>query len=184
MAKAMAYWGSSKSQGSQRMNADQPSQTAGPNAGSPAPARGKAERYVKLGFLVVVLAVVGWLIARQYLGTSLTGWSGDLNAALQQAARENRRIVALTYDSPNDLEYEKMRENVAKLGNAKALEEAGVIKVHTRLAMSDPLAVKYKVSRFPATLLIAPDGTLITCWTGYIGEVAFRKEFLMGEQQK
>jgi hypothetical protein len=139
------------------MNADQPSQTAGPNAGPPMPVRGKADRYVKLGFLVVMLAVVAWLVARQYLGISLTGWSGDLNAALQQAASENRRIVALTYDSPNDPDYEKMRENVSKRGNAKALEEAGVIKVHTRL---------------------------ITCWTGSIGEVAFRKEFLMGEQQK
>jgi hypothetical protein len=171
------------------MNPEQPAEPApgespGAPASSPSPVKGKADRYVKLVFLVAFLAVVGWLIARQYFGTSLPGWSGDLEAALKDAAVENRKIVALTYDSPNDFDYEKLRIVVDKKANREAMEAAKVIRVHCRMSKTDPMAVKYKISRFPATLLIAPNGDLITRWEGYIGEVAFRKEFLQGKAQQ
>ena len=65
-------------------------------------------------------------------------------------------------------------------GNVDAMANANVIRVKVRLPKTHPLAVKYGVNGYPTTLLIAPDGALVTSRRGYIGEVAFRARFLKG----
>jgi len=144
----------------------------------------KSDRYVKLGFLVVTLGIVGWLIVNPYISRSLPGWDEDLQAALETAKAENRKIVLLAYDTPQNHNYGKLRKIVEKPDNREALERANVLRVHLRMDADDLTARKYKITQFPTTLLIGPDDKVITCWVGYIGEAAFRTHFLAGKPQR
>ena len=148
------------------------------------PAKSARDRYVKLGFLVVALLIVGGLIILPHLTKPLRGWDDDLDAALEQAAAEDRKIVAVLYDTPQNQNYDRLRGILQKGGNIEALEAADVIRVHARVDKDDALVRRFKVTTFPTTLLIGPDGKVITRWTGYIGEVAFRQNFLQGEPQR
>jgi hypothetical protein len=149
-----------------------------------APPTTKTDRYVKLGFLIVTVGIVGWLIVQPHISFPMRGWDTDLQAALTQAAAESRSVVAMVYDSPQNLAYSKLREVVSKAGNREAMQKANVICVHVRLDSDDPLAKQFEIKEFPTTLLIGSDGKAISRWTGYIGEVAFRQEFLQGEPQR
>ena len=141
----------------------------------------KADRWIKMGFAAVAMGIVGWLILHQYIGSPLAGWDTDLPAGLEQARRENRLVVAVIYDSAQDTNYKGLRTVLQKGGNRKAMEDANVIKVHTRLDDEDLLRETYAIKTHPTTLLIAADGTLITRWTGYIPETDFRSSFLKGK---
>ena len=55
-----------------------------------APPKTRADRYVKLGFLLVTLGIIGWLLIQPHLTRSLPGWGEDLDAALSQGAAEDR----------------------------------------------------------------------------------------------
>ncbi|NQU75904.1 MAG: hypothetical protein HQ546_06285 [Planctomycetes bacterium] len=151
---------------------------------SPSPVKGRADRYVKGAFLLVVLAVVGWAVVRQYTDRGLKGWGSDLSGALVKATQQNQKVVALIYDNKADDDYQRMVSiTLDRDGNKKALDEAGFIRVCARLSRDNPLAIKYNLRKYPTTLLIGPGGELITSWTGYIGELDFRKKFLKGQPQ-
>jgi len=158
------------------MNAEASDPTAPPPAT-------KTDRYVKLGFLIVTVGIVGWLIVHPHISRPMKGWGTDLQAALAQGQAEGRSVVAMVYDSPQNQAYGKLRKVVAKPGNREAMQKANVIRVHARLSTNDDSAKRLDITELPTTLLIGPDGKTITSWTGYIGEVAFRQEFLQGKPQ-
>ncbi len=151
----------------------------------PAESRPKppADRWIKLGFAAVAIAIVGWLILHQHMESSLPGWSNDLPAALAQARLENRKLVAVVYDSPQNHDYKKLRVILTKKGNVEAMDDANVLRVQTSLGRRDPLIATYEIEIYPTTLLIGPDGKVITRWTGYIGETVFRSRFLKGKSK-
>ena len=148
------------------------------------PAKTKKRRWGKLFFLLLFLIVAGWIVLHQRTHTLLGDWDHDLQAALRQAEREDRQIVAVIYDSANDYTFTKLQGILVKPGNVKAMKEANVIRIVTSLSEDDPLAAKYSVRTYPTTLLISPAGESITAWTGYIGETDFRRYFLKGEARK
>jgi hypothetical protein len=160
-----------------------PADAQGPAVAAAKPgAPGRNDRWVKLGFLAVVLAVVAWVVYHQRTLTQLTDWGTDLPAALAQAAREDRPVVAIIYDSPTDYNYDRLQVVVKKEGNRKAMDKINAIRVTTRLSAAD--ATKYGVTIYPTTLLFSPRGELQTAWAGYIGETDFRAYFLKGLRQE
>ena len=151
---------------------------------APSHSKSKADRLIKLAFLLVVLVVAGWLVIRQYIGADLEGWSHDLPAALKEV-KQGHCIVAVVYDSRKNSDFLKMRKiTLSKRKNIAAMDEIKAIMVSTQLSKDDLLAVKYKITRYPTTLLIGSDGKLITSWTGYVPEVEFRTMFLKGKPQE
>lgn len=149
-------------------------------------AKRPGERWVKLAFLLVALAIAGWLVARPYFRSGLNPkvWGKNFDRAMTQAKQNDRRVVAVLYDSFNNADFEKMRNiTLSKAGNIEAMRERNMIPVAVRASRDDAVAKTYGVSTFPTTLLLAPDGTLIVAWEGYIGEIDFRSRFLEGQPQ-
>ncbi|NLF30735.1 MAG: thioredoxin family protein [Planctomycetes bacterium] len=143
------------------------------------------DRLIKAGFLVVALGVVGWAVVKPHLTLPLDGWSDDLPAALSQAKAEGRRVVVIMYDNPQNHTYKnRLRDVVSKDGNREAMDAANMLRVQARVKKDHPLAQRFGVTGFPTTLLLSPDGEVITRWVGTIGEVAFRAEFLQGQPQR
>ncbi|MFW6146283.1 MAG: hypothetical protein ACOC7R_03010 [Planctomycetota bacterium] len=144
----------------------------------------KRDRLIKAAFLIVALGIVAWKVIQPQLTIPLDGWSTDLPAALAQAKAEGRKLVVIMYDNPQNHTYKnRLREVVTKPGNREAMDEANVLRVQARLKRDDPLARRFGVDSFPTTLLLSPDGEVVTRWVGTIGEIAFRAEFLKGEPQ-
>ncbi len=114
----------------------------------------------------------------------LAGWTTDLPAALAQAEADRRKLVVLVYDTPqNDTYQNELRTVVSKQENRQAMDRADVLRVEARLAEDDPLAQRFDITSFPTTLLLSPDGEVITRWVGGIDETDFRERFLEGDRQ-
>jgi hypothetical protein len=158
-----------------------------PVAASPSPSGASAkstkhqDRRVKLAFLLVVIATTAWVTYHQLTQTQLTDWSNDLPAALAQAAKEGRPVVAIIYDSPTDYDYGRLQVVVEKEGNRKAMKNINALRVATRNTVE---AAKYGVTKYPTTLLLNSNGQVQTAWAGYIPEIEFRQRFLKGEPQE
>jgi len=148
----------------------------------PAAAAGKrkssVDRWVKLGFVVVFLGVVGAVTYLQLRGPML-GWPDDLDKALAQAQRENRRVVVLVRSFPASSTCKRMvQTTLTKSENRAALKEGNFILVEIRFARDADWAKRYEVSRTPTMLVIGPDGERFHKKEGFIGETAFRDVFL------
>jgi hypothetical protein len=143
----------------------------------------RRDRLIKAAFLVVALGIVAYAIILPHLTKPLAGWSDDLPAALQQARAEGRKLVVLMYDSPQNLTYTKLRVVVTKDGNREAMDAANILRVQARVKRGDPVAGRFSVGNFPTTLLLSPDGEVLTRWEGYIPEIEYRTRFLQGESQ-
>lgn len=154
---------------------------------TPAPQGGKSkmDKYVKLGFLAAVIIIVGVISYRQYLGPQPPGeWRGDLPAALEQAAKENRDVVVLFYQRPPSEEYKHLIElTLSKPRNLDALAKSHDILVVSAPSSEDPLVKKYNITVWPTTLLLAPDGHEITRREGFIAEMDLI-DFLKGAAKK
>jgi hypothetical protein len=140
------------------------------------------DRWVKLGFLAIVVAAAAWVAHHQLTLTQLKDWRSDLPQALVQGAKEGRPVVALIYDSPTDYDYQRLQVVVEKDGNRKAMDRVNAIRVAARLNAAG--ALKYGVTTYPTTLLFNSRGEVETAWVGYIGETDFRQRFLKGQKQE
>jgi hypothetical protein len=147
-----------------------------------APGKGRRDRWVKLGFLMVTLGGAGWVYYWQHSRTRLTDWQQDLPAALAAGAREKRPVVAIIYDSPNDYYYRQIQDVVEKDGNRKAMDKMHAIRVATRLTAEE--AQKYGVTKYPTTLLFDANGQVAATRSGFIEEIEYRQRFLKGMKQE
>lgn len=152
--------------------------------GANVPTAAGKDRRGKLIFLALLVLGAGWVIYNQFTRTQLKDWQRDLPAALEQAAKENRQVVVVVYDSLTDEDFKRVEYILTKEANRKAMDAMQAIRVITRLRRDDPLAKKYGVTEYPTTLLLSPRGERITIWVGLIGEVEFRYEFLKGRPQQ
>lgn len=155
----------------------------GSEGASPAAAGGtvkpRPERVIKLAFVVVTLAVVAMLYGLQRRGLSLPGWGNDLPAALAQAAREGRPVLAFFVSSPPGYTSRELTKNTIPK-NAQAIEHGRFITVVVKvsnLSRSEP-ANRYGITKLPTMLVIGPDGAEKNRREGFIGELEFRTGFL------
>jgi len=149
-----------------------------PGTGRTTKAKSPTERWVKLGFAVVVVAVIGVVLYLQWRGPML-GWDDDLAAALARAERENRPVVVFVRGFPVGDDTKWMVQNtLAKRRNKQALEEGRFILVEVFLDRQARWAKRYGVRKTPTMLVISPDGRRFHKAEGRIGELDFRKQFL------
>lgn len=159
------------------------------------PGRRKSDRRVKLVFLAAALAIVAWLLVKQYYGPPPPfPWTSDFAAALNKAKAENRRIVLIVYTRLPGEDYKRSVEGtISRSENREAFKESGALCV--RVTPSDPAFQKWLASQgmqepeLPAFYLLRPDG--LPAWvevsgpmrqvhTGMMPEVPFRHGFLDG----
>lgn len=155
------------------------SESPGSNEQAPVEAKkSPIDRWVKLGFLAVLLGAMVWITYHQLRGPSL-GWPTDLNQALAQAKAENRRVVVFVRSFPiGEQDKWMIAGPLSKPGNREALEKGNFLLVELVLDKSADWAKRYGVTTTPTTLVIAPDGDSFHKQEGKIGELAFRQEFL------
>jgi hypothetical protein len=139
-----------------------------------------ADRWVKLGFLVVASGIV-FFIWRSLRNPSMPGWGDDLDAALVQARAEKRRIVVFFMNRPpGELDRWNRDSIIRKPGNQQALRNGNFIRVTIQLPsdlQSEP-AKRYKLKKLPTLILLGPDGKELNRREGRLGELDFRSGFL------
>lgn len=144
------------------------------------------QRWVRMGFVVVVIVVVGALSFKHRSMPAPRGWTENLNEALHQARTEGRKTVVLFVDHPIGYYGRKLiQTTLRKPGNRNAIVKGQFVAVMVRLkgkAKKDLMA-KYKLSDLPTLLLLDPRGKELNRREGdqTLPEVPFRNEFLKGQ---
>jgi hypothetical protein len=148
---------------------------------APGPRKSKgADRWVKLGFLVVAAGIVVfiWWSLRN---PSMPGWDDDLDAALVQARDENRKVVVFFMSKPPGTIDRWNWDNILiKEGNQKALADGKFLRVKMQVSsdlQSEP-AKRHKLKKLPTLILLGPDGKELNRREGKLGELDFRDGFL------
>jgi len=140
----------------------------------------RRDRWVKIGFLVVLIIVAAaiWYWHRQ--PPTMKGWGRDLDAALRQAVAERRQLLVFFISSPpSDTARRMVRTTLAVPENRKRLNEGPFVKVKVEVdSLKSQLAGKYTLRKLPTMLLLSPDGVELNRREGFIGEVDFRNGFL------
>jgi len=141
---------------------------------------GRSDRWVKIGFLVVavVIAAVVWKYLQN--DTILKSWPEDLGAALADARQTNRRVLVFFISNPPNTDAVRTaNDTIAKPQNQKAIQEGNFARVKVTVNSPDSdLARRYKLTRLPTMMILAPDGTELNRREGVVGEVPFRHGFL------
>jgi len=151
------------------------------NKAQSTPARRPArDRWIKLGFVLVAGAIVIYLV-RSHRGPLLEGWGKDLDKALEQGRKENRRIVVFFMSRPPGDTDRWLKEKIlGKAGNRKALEDGKFIRVQAQVDtdLKSELAARYKLRELPTFMVLDPQGKELNRREGKIGELDFRNGFL------
>jgi hypothetical protein len=161
-----------------------PAETAAPAADGQRPVRTSgADRWVKLAFLVIALGL-GFVLWRHSRGGPDLKWpiaktAEALGKVLADAHEQDRWVVAYFTRDPRSAAGNRNVEYLGKGQNVKALKEGNFMTVEVKVDPGDALAEAYKVSKLPTLLLLDPQGTECNRMVGAVGEVDFRKKFLM-----
>ena len=150
--------------------------------------KGTSDRWVKRGFLLVLLAATGIIVCFQLRGPLLAGmsspdgkvtWGSDLAAAQAQAGKEDRRVVVFVRKFPAaDMAKQMVKTTLIQPANWNALRDGKFIAVEVKLEPGADWARRYEVTTSPTMLVISPDGKEFHKQEGFIGETAFRDTFL------
>jgi hypothetical protein len=139
--------------------------------------KGRQDKLVKLGFLIVGLAVAGVVLYYQLRGP-VTGWSDDLDGALAQAKDQNKRVLLFVRAFPSSPPQEQLVNTTFDTAANRKLLKGELIPVELRFSAGADWARRYGVTSAPAVVVIAPDGKSFHRQEGYIGQGSFRDEFL------
>ena len=143
----------------------------------PAP-RGRWDRWVKLVFLLAVVAI-GIFVWLSYRTPPLAGFSSDLEGAIEKAKAEGRNIVLLFINNPASTQDRFLMDRIiAKRDNLQALEKGNYLRVRRSTSLRSELARRYKLTQLPTVLLLGPNGQELNRREGSVGEIEFRRGFL------
>lgn len=156
--------------------ADPGTQPQAPAAKPPARRKDKWVKWV-FGLAVLGAIIAVWIIQRSG-PVAFQNWRDNLPAAIDEASRDDRKVLVLFGSSPPGQDERKLGDAIAKKQNAEAITQGGFIAVRV---VDGELARKWKVQRMPTMLILQTKGNEVVELNrreGYIGEVAFRDEFL------
>jgi thioredoxin-related protein len=140
---------------------------------------------VKIGFAVVALGIGSWI----YFGVQRDQvslpeeWRSDLDPAMAEA-KEQKRPVILLIDAPTGSQAVRQMAKITlhQKHNREALKKGRYVAV--TVPWTEKLGEQFNVqsTQLPTTIILDPNGTELRRRVGYIGEVPFRKEFLVLEE--
>lgn len=142
-------------------------------------AKARQDRLVRIAFLVVIV-IAGVLIYRKQTTIALpAGWRGDLDNALAQAKKEDRRVLVFFMGKPFAFDAKKMlKTTLRQPANRKAVRQGKFIKVAVVESLKSDLSRRYKIESLPTMIVLSPDGRELNRRVGFIAEVPFRTNFL------
>lgn len=145
-----------------------------------APPKPAVSMKVKVGFLVVVCAIIVAVTYKQWKGPEYDGALNSLDEALVKAKSENRPVVVFFTSYPSGDVDAAISKTVGQPANRDAIKKGNfiLVKIATTTAMDSPDAKAYKITSLPTTLLLDSQGNERNRRVGMIGEVAFRNGFL------
>ncbi|MBN1556012.1 MAG: hypothetical protein JXA11_14810 [Phycisphaerae bacterium] len=139
------------------------------------------DRWIKIGFVLVLVAAGVIVYLSQRRDVSIDGWGDDLTVALGQAKSEDRKVVVFFVSSPpSETALTIARRRIPKSDNQKALEEGRYIPVVVSLEdqLDSEIAKQYKLTKLPTLMVLWPNGQERNRHEGMIGEVDFRQNLL------
>jgi hypothetical protein len=153
---------------------------------TPAPSTSAPRRRSKYIFAILLVVACGLVYLNQLREPGLSkDWPQGLKERLQQAKREDRRVLAFFVAYPPGEQTRRMiRTTLRKQKNHEAIRDGKFLRVREQLdpGLTSELATEYHISVLPTMLLLDSDGTELNRREGFIGEVDFRTEFLTCKQ--
>ncbi len=143
------------------------------------PRKSPFDRWVKLGFVAVIMIVVAVVYLVQRKAPELEGWSSDLPGALSAAKeRKTQVLLVFTNNPPSQEDRNFIEKCLAWSTTRKVLKHLGYEQVHLTIADHPSAAQRYQVSNVPAVLLLDSAGTILKQRNGYMSDLTFCNEFL------
>ena len=141
------------------------------------------DRKGKRLFLVIAIIVVAGVYYLTSRGPSWSDWEEDLDAAMKEAAKDDRPLlVFFTASRPGQITRRMLDTTLAKPHNKQAVNSGGFIRVHvaTPSRMDSAEATRFKIKKLPTMLILGPDGAERNRREGedIIPELPFRHGFL------
>jgi thioredoxin-related protein len=139
---------------------------------------GKAGRgkYVFLLIAIVAFFLVWWL---QRSDPALPDWSNDLEATMDTAAEQDRRVLVFFSNDPMTHDDKRAVEDVLKHPDTRlVLEHGNFLTVHLERNRDTAAAERYGIASTPAFVLLEPGGEVVRRHQGYLIPQKLCGEFL------
>ena len=144
-----------------------------------------SSRWVKLGFICLIVAIMAVVSYVQLKDPVLKGWGTDWDKAVEQAQTKGVNIIAMVTSSPmRHMDKRMIKENMHRPSVVSALEQIGYVKVHLNTADHGELAKKHGVGEKPAFLIIDSGGKLLKSQEGLVNDATFIHVFLGVTKQR
>jgi hypothetical protein len=132
---------------------------------------------VKVGFVVVAVAVSFLIYIRQMADPKLPGWGTDLQAGLRQAKEKGTRVLVLFTGSPMSHDDRRLVKETVNTSR-KQLNDLGYLAVHLHIREHKDIADRYGATSHPYLLLLDAEGTVVKKHSGFMSKESFRSDFL------
>ncbi len=142
---------------------------------------GRSDHWINIGFLVVALIAAGLIYGFfQTKESILPSWPEDLNAALARAKQTDRKVLVLFMANPPGPDSVFMASvTLSKSQNQQAIQNGKFARVKVIVnSLDSDLAHRYKLTRLPTMMILAPGGNELNRREGRVGEVPFLHGFL------
>ena len=149
----------------------------------PAPAPNSRDRLVKLGFLVVILAVgvVFWAITLK--DPELDGWETDLATAMAIAKNDGKTKVLVFLHAPKMSKPDKDVASDALVHDytQNAYARMKLVRVHLDVRKSAEFTTKHKVDplKTPVLMLLDAEGNVLSRHDGVLNANSFIEKVLL-----
>ena len=142
-----------------------------------APKKRLSGRKVNLAFLVVIVAAVALIYWHQQGSGGLPSWPDDIDAALKQAAKEDRKVLVFLASRPPSFTDIRMTEDPVR-HNKPIIAREKFITVLIQLDSLPAVIAGHKIEKLPTFLILGPDGKELNRRTGFVAPAAFGAGFL------
>ena len=132
------------------------------------------DRWVKLGFLAVVLIVAAVIYIRGRAGTAPgREWHSDLPATLAEARKSNRPVLVLFRPKvlDEDTSFVTGEKGLKQQSVTRAVTKGNYLCVAVKLdaSLTSALAVRYKLRELPTVIVLSPEGIVLQRDSGRVG---------------
>jgi len=137
------------------------------------------DKWIKIGFVVVLIAIAAFVLTLQWGGVKIKGWDDDFEAALKQSKAENRNLlIFFTSSRPSHTARRLSQTTLAKPNGKKAIKDGNFICVIVGTSLKSETARRYRINKLPTMVILTPRGTELNRREGFIGQTDFHTGFL------
>ncbi len=154
----------------------QPDPPADPSVAGKGKKKSPADKWIKLGFVVVLIAATVLIYMHQRSGPSLN-WEEDFKYVIEQA-RKSRKIALVFFhaDPPSMDAKEMIKRSLTHSQVTGKIEEFGVLTARAKVSgTNDDVLEVYGVQKLPAIVIFDEDGGRAVNKSGFVGHAELTK---------